>query len=152
MADKAAVVEPDSGYARLEHQIVWYDKKSMSAHHWYTLTKVAEVLCAAMVPFMAKVDVTVTALLGATITVLEGLQHLSHWSENWITYRSTCEALKHEKYSYLGGAGVYEGKPAEESKRILVSRVEALISTEHAKWISRQEYDTKRQDAKAGNN
>jgi uncharacterized protein YdeI (BOF family) len=26
---------------------------------------------------------------------------------NWITYRSTCEALKHEKYLYLAKAGPY---------------------------------------------
>src|ERR1035437_3859594 len=90
--------EPDSGYARLEQQIKWYDAKSVSAQRWHKRTKVLEICCAALVPFLASVNVTITALLGALITVCEGLSHLGHWSENWITYRSTCEALRHEKY------------------------------------------------------
>jgi hypothetical protein len=139
--------EPDSGYIRLEKQITWYDNKSMSAQRWYKRTKLTEIVCAALVPFMATVNVPITAGLGALITILEGVQQLNHLSENWITYRSTCEALRHEKYSYLGGSGVYEGKAADEAKRILTARVESLISTEHSKWISRQEYDSKKRDA-----
>jgi hypothetical protein len=46
----------------------------------------------------------VTAGLGVLITVLEGLLHLNQYQQNWINYRSTCEALKHEKYIYLGKA------------------------------------------------
>jgi hypothetical protein len=30
------------------------------------------------------------------------------------------------------------------AKQALVERVESLISTEHSKWISRQEYENKR--------
>ncbi len=141
--------EPTSGYARLEQQINWYDSKSMSAQRWYKRTKLVEILSAALVPFVATVSVPVTAFLGALITVLEGVQQLNHLSENWITYRSTCEALRHEKYSYLGGSGVYEGKAADEAKRILTARVESLISTEHSKWISRQEYDSKKRETQA---
>lgn len=143
--------EPDSGYSRLEQQITWYDSKSMSAQWWYKRAKVAEIACAALVPFMAKISVMVTATLGAVITILEGLQNLNHWSENWITYRSTCEALRHEKYSYLGGTGVYDGKNPDDAKRILVSRVESLISTEHSKWISRQEYEVPKRNERAQN-
>lgn len=141
--NKAQLSEPDSSYSRLEEQIAWYDIKSGSAQRWYKRTKVFEMGCAAIVPFMATVNVTVTAILGALVIFLEGVQNLNHWQENWITYRSTCEALRHEKYSYLGGAGVYEGKTLDEAKRVLIGRVESLISTEHAKWISRQEYDSK---------
>lgn len=31
-----------------------------------------------------------------------------------------------------------------QAMKALVERVEALISTEHAKWITRQEYDPKK--------
>ncbi len=136
--------EPDSGYPRLEQQIRWYDCRSISAQRWYKATKIVEIVCAAIVPLCAHVCATLTGTFGVIVIVLEGLQQLNHWSENWITYRSTCEALRHEKYSYLGGSGVYEGKTAEDASRTLTGRVEALISTEHAKWISRQEYSSKR--------
>src|SRR6202041_3523224 len=96
--------EPDSGYPRLELQIKWYDKKSGSAQSWYKRIKIVEFACGALVPVLARIDSTVTAILGATVLVLEGLQQLNQWHSNWITYRSTCEALRHEKYSYIGGS------------------------------------------------
>ncbi len=136
--------EPDSGYRRLEDQIAWYDNKSGSAQRWYKYTKSLEFICAAFVPILANVNGTATAIAGGVVIVLEGLQQLNQWQHNWITYRSTCEALRHEKYSFLAGAGVYDGLDAEASKKLLTERVEALISTEHAKWISRQEYDSKK--------
>lgn len=136
--------EPDFGYPRLESQLRWYDSKSQSAQRWYKSIKFIEVACAALVPFIAKIDGNVTALLGAVVLILEMLQQINQWQSNWITYRSTCEALRHEKYSYLGGSGVYDGLDSDPSRRMLVERVESLISTEHAKWISRQEYDPKK--------
>jgi hypothetical protein len=136
--------EPDSGYLRLEQQIAWYDKKSMRAQRMYKNTKIIEIVCAILIPILAKVSPTATALLGGVVIILESLQQMNQWSQNWNSYRSTCEALRHEKYTYMGLSGVYETKPAEEAKRILTQRVESLISTEHAKWISRQEYATKK--------
>lgn len=133
-----------SGYQRLEDQIQWYDAKSISAKKYFTRTEIAEIFFAVMVPFMASKNATITAFLGMAIAIIEGLQQLLQWSQNWNSYRSTCEALRHEKFSYLGKSGVYEGKTEEEAFRDLTQRVESLISTEHAKWISRQEYDTKK--------
>ena len=133
----------ESGYERLEIQIAWYDSRSISAQRSFKTTKTMELIFAALIPFAAKVEPNTAAMLGVAITVLVGLQHVNKWEENWITYRSTCEALKHEKFSYLGESGVYEGKDTLEARRILVGRVESLISTEHSKWISRQEYEVK---------
>lgn len=82
-----------------------------------------------------------TAIIGAVALLLEGLQQINQWQHNWITYRSTCEALRHEKYSYLGRSGSYDGMDDDEAKKALAERVESLISTEHSKWISKQEYE-----------
>jgi hypothetical protein len=140
--------EPNSGYSRLEQQISWYDSKSGSAQKYYKRIKFCEFIFGAAVPFMAHVSPWVTSALGVAVILLEGLQHLNQWQHNWITYRSTCEALRHEKYSYIGRSGVYDGHSDEECKKILVERVESLVSTEHAKWISRQEYDSKKSKPK----
>ena len=40
-----------------------------------------------------------------------------------------------EKWLYIGRAGPYE-LPDDDAQRLLVTRVEELISTEHAKWTS----------------
>lgn len=136
--------EPDSGYERLERQIDWYDTRSISAQRWYKRSKITELLLAALVPLFAFVSPILAALSGASVVLLEGVSQLNQWGQNWITYRSTCEALRHEKYSFLGKSGVYAEVPEEASKKLLVERVEALISTEHAKWISQQEYSIKK--------
>lgn len=132
--------EPDSGYPRLEQQIRWYDRKSGQAQRRFKSVKVAEFVFSAAVPLVALLNGPITAILGLVAVVLEGIQQLNQWQHNWITYRSTCEALRHEKYSYLGRSSVYDGLEDAEAKKVLVERVESLISTEHAKWISQQEY------------
>ena len=88
--------EPDSGYLRLEQQIKWYDTKSGTAQRFYKRTKFVEIFCAVLIPFAARINADVTAFFGAVIILIESLQQVNQWSQNWITYRSTCEALRHE--------------------------------------------------------
>lgn len=59
--------------------------------------------------------------LAAAIVVFEGAQHLYQLQEDWIGYRSTAEALKHERYLYLARAGPYVG---EDRRRVLAERIE----------------------------
>lgn len=79
--------------------------------------------------------VWVTGGLAAVIVVLEGVQHLYQYQQNWITYRSTAEALKHERYLYLAQAGPYADR---DPHRQLAERLEGLVSQEHAKWTASQ--------------
>jgi hypothetical protein len=79
----------------------------------------------------------VTGGLGVVITILEGLLHLNQYQENWIAYRSTCESLKHEKYTYLGKASPYTN--VADPHALLAERIESLVSQEHAKWASVQQ-------------
>lgn len=134
--------EPDSGYPRLEQQIRWYDTKSGEAQRNYKWVKYAELTLGVAIPISALAwSGIATAIIGAVAFMLEGLQQVNQWQHNWITYRSTCEALRHEKYSYLGRSGSYDGLNDHEAMKALVERVESLISTEHSKWISKQEYE-----------
>lgn len=76
--------------------------------------------------------------LGALIAVIESAQQLFQFAHNWNNYRSTCEALKHEKYLHMARAGPY--RCAQNPDVLLAENVEALISKEHAQWIAgRQE-------------
>ena len=78
-----------------------------------------------------------TATLGAIVVVLESVQHLYQWQTNWVLYRSTAEALKHEKYLYLSLAGPYAATP--DPLGVLAERLEGLISQEHARWTQGRE-------------
>jgi hypothetical protein len=136
-ARKLGLVEVDAGerdptWERLEDQLGWYDRKSLAAQKSFKRFKVAELVVAAAVPVVALTAQTwITAALAAIVVVLEGLQHLYQWQTNWVLYRSTAEALKHERYLYLAEAGPYTGT---DRHRVLAERIEGLVSQEHAKW------------------
>lgn len=53
-----------------------------------------------------------------------------------MNYRATEEALKREQYLYLAKAGFYRGIDAPA--KLLAERVEALVGSEEAKWMSLQ--------------
>lgn len=132
--------EPNSGYGRLEQQISWYDSKSRTAQRYFKWGKYLVIVASAAIPIAALLDQKIlTALLGGFIAVCEAIQHINQWQHNWITYRSTCEALRHEKYTFIERADPYSNFSQEEARKLLVERVESLISTEHSKWIASQE-------------
>ena len=127
----------DPTWERLEDQIGWYDRKSGDNQRLYKWLKLLEIAVAAVLPVVAAVHspVWVTGGLAAVIVVLEGVQHLYQFQSNWITYRSTAEALKHERYLYLAHAGPYADG---DRHRQLAERLEGLVSQEHAKWTASQ--------------
>ncbi len=150
-AVQPAILSPDPTldpiYGRLEDQIDWYDRKSRSAQRIFKQIKIVEILAAAAIPFLAGLnyrgDKLVTGGLGVLITILEGLLHLNQYQQNWANYRSTCEALRHEKFVYLAKAGPYAS--ASDSRALLAERVESTVSQEHAQWASVQHQAAKEQ-------
>ena len=147
MAEPSAL--PEAIFQRLEDQIAWYSSKSRSARRAYKRIKVVEILSAAFIPFLGSLPfealkphlVLITGALGVLITILEGVLHLNQYQENWTNYRSTAEALKHEKYLYIGHAGPYANAPAPQA--LLAERVESLVSQEQAHWLSFQQQSAK---------
>jgi len=142
VAPGSTPAEPDaarssSAWLRLEQQIEWYDRKSTEAKRWYHRLKVTQILVAAAIPVTvaANADQLAAAVLGASIVVFEGFQQLFQFHGNWTTYRSTCEALKHERYLFEARGGPYSGKNPEAR---LAERVEGLVSQEHAAWTTTQ--------------
>ena len=125
---------------RLEDQISWYNKNSLRSHFLFKMLKAVVIVCAALIPLLSGLQATLpwlTGSLGALIAVLEGLQQLNQYQQNWILYRSTCESLKREKYLYLAKAGPYAG--VSDARALLAERIESLGSEEEAKRVSAQE-------------
>ena len=122
-----APAETDPTWDRLEDQIGWYDRKSGDSQRWYTWLKLLEIAAAATLPVVAAVHSPVGVIggLAAFILVLEGAQHLFQFHTHWISYRSTAEALKHERFLYLAEAGPYVG---DFRHTLLAERLEGLIS------------------------
>ena len=138
-----------AAWQRLEDQIGWYDRKSGANQRWFKRLKVCQIVTAAAIPVAAAASVPTAVLggAGALIVVLEGLQQLQQYQQNWTTYRSTCERLKHEKHLYVAHAGPYAG--AARPGALLAERVEGLVSQEHAAWVSQQREAARRPEAAA---
>jgi Protein of unknown function (DUF4231) len=130
----------DTKWTRLQDQIEWYDRKSGRAQSWFKRLKLATLVLAAGLPVAVAASAPgwLVAAMGALVAVLEGVQQLYKFQENWITYRSTCEALRHEQYLYLAGAGPYAQAGSRDA--LLAERIEGLVSQEHAKWAAVQEH------------
>lgn len=131
-------------WARLQDQIGWYDAKSQFNQRWFKVLKVGQIVVAAAIPVAAAASAPLWLIggAGALIVVLEGLQQLQQYQQNWTTYRATCERLKHEEFLFLASAGPYAAAPRPEA--LLAERVEGLVSQEHAAWASHQEEASKK--------
>jgi hypothetical protein len=141
-----ADAQSDQTLERLEDQINWYDAKSSYNQRLFKWLKTATIVSAVAIPLCAGRGERLAILagvLGALIALIEGVQQLNQYQQNWLTYRSTCEALKHEKYLYLAHAGPYAS--AENPKALLAERVESQVSQEHAKWAATQQQTAKPQ-------
>lgn len=141
-------------FARLNDQIAWYDNKSTRCQRRFKWIKITEMVIASMIPLLAGFSTAglgtngnskyyawvyayapiATGVLGLLIVIAQSLQNLNQYQHNWITFRSTCEELKHEKYLYEANAAHYQN--ATDPCRLLAEKVESLVSREHARWQS----------------
>lgn len=134
---------------RLNNQIDWYDSKSIQQQKIYKRIKIAQIISAALIPFLAALVgdlnwiIYLVSTLGVLVTVLEGILSLGKYHENWIEYRSICETLKREKYMYLGKAGIYSENSNFE---VLVERIETIISKENINWANLNHGETKEEN------
>src|SRR5436190_7755112 len=123
---------------RLDDQIAWYGQKSAANQRWFKRLRFAEIVAAAVIPFLAGfaggslfIKIAIGAL-GVVVAVIASLLALLRFQEHWISYRATAEALKTEKFLFVTQTQPYDTAGAFH---LLVQRVEALLSKESAQWI-----------------
>lgn len=125
---------------RVDDQIAWYSKKSTSQKHWYFLLQATSIICAALIPLISGwIDDSLpylkilAGILGFIVALAGGFLALGKFHENWLSYRTTAESLKHEKYKYLTESAPYD---VESKFSLFVQNVEALISRENTTWAA----------------
>jgi hypothetical protein len=143
-------VKSHAAWNRLNDQLSWYDKRSGTNQRWYKSIKTTQLVLAGAIPVVSFLEISwvrlATAVLGGTVAILEGVQQLGQFHNNWTSYRTTAEQLKHEKYLFLASSGPYRNLETADALKLLAERVEEQISTEHAKWVS----DTKQIEGSSG--
>ena len=135
-------------WERLNGQVDWYDRKAKANQRAYKVSKMAIIVLAILIPVLAEYGMiegmydTRALLVGAAsgaIVLLEGLQVLNKWQENWILYRATCEGLRNEQHLFAEKAGPYANLRPEAAQRLLAERTGSLVMAEHSKWAHARE-------------
>jgi uncharacterized protein DUF4231 len=137
--DPGAMAAEPSGPAweRLEQRLEWYDEHSGHHRRWFVSLKVTQIVVAAAIPATAAAggSAAVAGVLGAVVVVLEGIQQLFQFQQNWVAYRGAAEALERERALFLAGAGPYAVATGPR-EALLAERVESLIASEHSGWAA----------------
>ena len=135
---------------RVDYLIHWYDRHATTARIWYCGIKVAQIVLAAAVPVAAGLDLPklITGSLGGLIVVLEGIQQLYRFHDNWVRYRWTTAAMEREKSLWTARAGDYSG--IDRPDALLALRIEDLSSREATQWVALQSQSEGRQTPEAG--
>jgi hypothetical protein len=134
VADQSVTLE------RLEDQFGWYGRKSRACKNRYMAAKLVQLAATAAIPAAEHLTQdyakTVPVVLGSLLVAGEGLLQLARYHENWLSYRATLEALKHEKFLFLALAGPYAS--AVNAMQLLAERIEAIVSQENSSWVAIQ--------------
>ena len=131
--------------SRYWDQINYYEDKAGQNQKIYRYLQWTLIILAALTP--ALIGINLNSLIGegfghiATLTsvivaILTAALKTFKYQENWINYRTTCEALKKEKYLYDAGLSDYQLSDDPEAQ--FVDKVEALLSRENTLWLSVQ--------------
>lgn len=130
--------EKDYLEQRVDDQINWYNKKSVANKKGYRICQLILIAMAALVTlsgmFVQKdypwIQYAVP-VFGAIIAIVTGILALVKYQDNWLSYRMTNEALKHEKYLFLTKSEPYN---SGEAFQLFVKHCEATIAKENTTW------------------
>ena len=76
----------------------------------------------------------VAVAIAVIVAIVTASIRIFKYYDKWITYRTTCEALRQEIHFYRAEVGEYA--ISEDKKAVFVQRVESLISQENTLWLT----------------
>ncbi len=140
---------PSVPFRRIADQIDFFDKRSKQNQTRYKRFKFITLSFSVLITVSGTLPLHswVVPMLGATIVVVEGVVQLNSMVQNWLSYRNTCESLKHEKYLCLSKAGPYKNDP--EPERLLAERTEEILGKDRSSWLSTQQENQRKLETKS---
>jgi Protein of unknown function (DUF4231) len=125
---------------RLEQYQHWYDRKAALSKRRYLWMRGFAVVGGAVVPALVNISFSgrdaLTTVLSLLVVISVSLESVLHYREQWRNYRSTEQALGHERMFFETGVGPYKGLDSDAAFKLLVERVEALIAAENAATLN----------------
>jgi hypothetical protein len=126
---------------RLSEQMKWYETKANENKSRFHIFQTIIVIASVIIPIINLINFApfeiriVSSILGGTVTGITAFIQLKKYQENWLLYRATEENLKKEKYLFLYDAGPYSDAKDDNRKKVLVERVESIISSETSQFF-----------------
>lgn len=123
---------------RLDDQIQWYSNASRYNQKMYKGLGLLQIISASLIPLLSGMSSKIPysewliGILGLIVTVAVGSSVLYKFHENWLAYRTTLEALKHEKIFYLSKISPYDNA---QRLQTLISKAEAIMVNENQGWL-----------------
>jgi uncharacterized protein YeeX (DUF496 family) len=132
---------------RLQKQINWHSKKARDNKRMFRLCQIITLVASAIIPIINVGSIVesnianyqtriISSIISAIIAVITGFTQLEKYQENWILYRTSSELLKKEKYFFENSAGEYSNLDEKERNKLLVERVESIVSAETSKYFT----------------
>jgi hypothetical protein len=128
---------------RVKAEREWYEKKANKNKKTFFTYQTIIIILGALIPvlvaFEGAIDLLkvwggpIAALISAVIAVIAGLDKLGQPQPNWFNYRANEETMKKEEWLYKYRAGQYQGLDDQEANRLLVERIESIISADIAR-------------------
>jgi len=124
---------------RYAEALKYYDKKAIWNKRLYHICSiyvlVVSVAISPIVLLCKDRGQIFTAILSPTVTLFAAIAGHFRFHENWLSYRATWDALKHQIHWHDSKAGFYAGQ--EDAHRFFVEQVEDLVSRERSEWLRR---------------
>src|SRR5215204_5290291 len=126
---------------RLTGQMKWYESKANENKSRFQIFQTIIIIASVIIPLINLIESApfeirvISSILGGTVTGVTAFIQLKKYQENWLLYRATEENLKKEKYLFLYDAGPYSDAKDDNRKKILVERVESMISSETSQFF-----------------
>jgi hypothetical protein len=134
---------------RVKGQREWYERRASKNKKTFITYQTIIIILGAVIPVLVAFEVVfkeletwggpIAALISACIAIIAGLDKLKQPQPNWFNYRANEEIMKKEEWLYKCRAGHYRGLKDKEADRILVERIESIISADIARVTNVQQ-------------
>ena len=138
---------------RCDPQIAYFEEKANRAKRLHQWSAISMAIVAGAIPVtdVLPLDQTLqrvlTAVLGASVVVIQSTRTIKRWHEDWLLFRNAEETLRAEKMLYLTRTGDYVG---EDRDSIFVTMVEKVLSTSHGSFTETHRVTEGRNERRSG--
>jgi hypothetical protein len=127
---------------RYSEALNYYDKRANRNRICYRILSIYIIVSSIIIAPVLMLDQVlkgcsriIATIIAPTVAIATGIASHFGFHENWLNYRATWDALRHELY--LRNANIQDYGTSTDRNALFVARVETLISSEGEAWLSR---------------